>query len=213
MTHSELFAYFTEAPYQSSAIRELLTRFGSPQIRNRGTIGGNICGGSPIADWSPLLLALDASVVLKSAGSSRLVHLSNFFLGYRQTSLRPDEYLASVQFNVPQDWSQLSFEKISKRYEDDISSVCAAIFLAHDGDVVQEARIAYGGIAPIPMRISALEAILKGQPLSGIDHGRIKVELDSIINPISDVRASANYRLQMAETMLIGRLALEQKTA
>ena len=213
VTHSELFAYFTEAPYQSSAIRELLTRFGSPQIRNRGTIGGNICGGSPIADWSPLLLALDASVVLKSAGSSRLVHLSNFFLGYRQTSLRPDEYLASVQFNVPQDWSQLSFEKISKRYEDDISSVCAAIFLAHDGDVVQEARIAYGGIAPIPTRISALEAILKGQPLSGIDHGRIKVELGSIINPISDVRASANYRLQMAETMLIDRLALEQKTA
>ncbi len=134
-------------------------------------------------------------------------------MGYRQTSLRPDEYLASVQFNVPQDWSQLSFEKISKRYEDDISSVCAAIFLAHDGDVVQEARIAYGGIAPIPTRILAVEAILKGQPLSGIDHGKIKVELDSIINPISDVRASANYRLQMAETMLIDRLALEQKTA
>ena len=84
-------------------------------------------------------------------------------------------------------------------------------YFSYDGDVVQEVRIAYGGIAPIPTRISALEAILKGQPLSGIDHGRIKVELDSIINPISDVRASANYRLQMAETMLIDRLALEQK--
>ena len=210
VTHTELLNYFTEAPHESTAMRELLTRFGSPQIRNRGTIGGNICGGSPIADWPPVLLALDGSVLLKNAEASRLVNLTDFFLGYRQTCLLPDEYLASVQFKVPADWSQLSFNKITKRYEDDISSVCAAIYLDYDGTIVREARIAFGGIAATPVRLDSIEALLIGKPLSAIDHEMLKIELGSVIDPISDVRASADYRLQMAETLLLNRLSSEQ---
>lgn len=211
-THTELLDYFTEAPHESTAIRELLTRFGSPQIRNRGTIGGNICSGSPIADWPPVLLALDGSVLLKNAEASRLVKLSDFFLGYRQTCLLPDEYLASVQFTVPADWSQLSFNKITKRYEDDISSVCAAIYLDYDGTIVQEARIAFGGIAANPIRLYSIEALLIGKPLSAIDHEMVKTKLGSVIDPISDVRASADYRLRMAGTLLLDRLSSEQMT-
>ena len=212
VTHTELLNYFTEAPHESTAMRELLTRFGSPQIRNRGTIGGNICGGSPIADWPPVLLALDGSVLLKNADASRLVNLTDFFLGYRQTCLLPDEYLASVQFKIPADWSQLSFNKITKRYEDDISSVCAAIYLDYDGTIVQEARIAFGGIAANPIRLYSIEALLIGKPLSAIDHEMLKIELGSVIDPINDVRASADYRLQMAGTLLLDRLSSEQMT-
>lgn len=212
VTHSELLDYFTTPPHESSAVKELLNRFGSPQIRNRGTIGGNICGGSPIADWPPVLLALDASVLLKSVAASRVVALRDFFLGYRQTSLIPGEYLAAVQLNIPERWSQISFDKISKRYEDDISSVCAAIYLKHEETVVREARIAFGGVAATPIRLFEIEALLVDQPLAEIDTDMLSDELAGALMPISDVRASADYRAQMAVTLLLNRLSREQAT-
>ena len=115
-----------------------------------------------------------------------------------------------MQFKVPADWSQLSFNKITKRYEDDISSVCAAIYLEYDGAIVHEARIAFGGIAATPIRLESIEALLIGKPLSAIDHEMLKIELGSVIDPISDVRAGADYRLQMARTLLLNRLSSDQ---
>lgn len=211
VTHTELLGYFSTAPQQSAAIQELLRRFGSPQVRNRGTIGGNICGGSPIADWPPVLLALDAVATLNSAGATRDIALGDFFQGYRQTSLMPGEYLASVAFDMPASWSQLSFDKISKRYEDDISSVCAAIYIDQQDARVRQVRIAYGGVAATPMRLPEIEALLDDQPLADIDSVSLSAALAEILKPISDVRASADYRLQMATTLLLNRLAFERE--
>ena len=206
VSHEALLEFFTTPPNRSAAVEELLRRFGSPQIRHAGTIGGNLCGGSPIADWSPLLLALDARVTLKSATAARTLPLSEFFLGYRQTSLAGDEYLASVQLDIPSSWSNLSFEKISKRYEDDISSVCAAIFLDLADRTVRQARIAFGGVAATPARVREVEDMLLGKSLSDVDDGLLTDCLASVITPISDVRASADYRMQMAKTLLLQRV-------
>ena len=206
VSHEALLEFFTTPPNRSAAVEELLRRFGSPQIRHAGTIGGNLCGGSPIADWSPLLLALDARVTLKSATAARTLPLSEFFLGYRQTSLAGDEYLASVQLDIPSSWSNLSFEKISKRYEDDISSVCAAIFLDLADRTVRQARIAFGGVAATPVRVREVEDMLLGKSLSDVDDGLLTDCLASVITPISDVRASADYRMQMAKTLLLQRV-------
>lgn len=206
VSHEALLEFFTTPPNRSAAVEELLRRFGSPQIRHSGTIGGNLCGGSPIADWSPLLLALDARALLKSATAARILPLSEFFLGYRQTSLAGDEYLASVQLNIPSSWSNLSFEKISKRYEDDISSVCAAIFLDLADRTVRQARIAFGGVAATPTRVREVEDMLLGKSLSDVDDGLLTDCLASVITPINDVRASADYRMQMAKTLLLQRM-------
>ena len=206
VSHEALLEFFITPPNRSAAVEELLRRFGSPQIRHAGTIGGNLCGGSPIADWSPLLLALDARATLKSATAARTLPLSEFFLGYRQTSLAGDEYLASVHLDIPPCWSNLSFEKISKRYEDDISSVCAAIYLELEDGTVRQARIAFGGVAATPMRATEVEGMLLGKSLSDVDDGLLIGGLASVITPISDVRASADYRMQMAKTLLLQRL-------
>lgn len=207
VTHSELYAFFQQPAQRSTAMLELMQRFGSPQIRNRGTIGGNICGGSPIADWSPVLLALDASVTIKCADGHRQVSLDDFFLGYRQTCVRPHEYLASIEFDVPQDWSMLSFSKISKRYEDDISSVCAAIFIERNGTLISNMRLAYGGVAATPLRLPDIEAALIGTQVDAVDRLDLRERLAAAVHPISDVRASADYRLQMAITLLLDRLS------
>ncbi|MBL6814910.1 MAG: FAD binding domain-containing protein [Pseudomonadales bacterium] len=206
VSHEALLEFFTTPPQRSTAVEELLRRFGSPQIRHAGTIGGNLCGGSPIADWSPLLLALDARVTLKNAAAARTLPLSEFFQGYRQTSLAGDEYLASVQLDMPSSWSNLSFEKISKRYEDDISSVCAAIYLDLEDMVIKQVRIALGGVAATPVRVREVEDMLLGISLQDVDDGLLTQRLTSVITPISDVRASADYRMQMAKTLLLQRL-------
>ena len=206
VSHETLFEFFTIPPHRSAAIGELLRRFGSPQIRHAGTIGGNLCGGSPIADWSPLLLALGARATLKSATNARILPLSEFFLGYRKTSLADDEYLASVQLDIPSNWSNLSFEKVSKRFEDDISSVCAAVYLDLEETTVRQAGIAFGGVAATPVRVTEVEDMLLGKSLGDVDDGLLLECLDSVITPISDVRASADYRMQMTKALLLQRL-------
>jgi xanthine dehydrogenase small subunit len=158
-----------------------------------------------------VLLALDAVATLNSAGATRDIALSDFFQGYRQTGLMPGEYLASVAFDMPASWSQLSFDKISKRYEDDISSVCAAIYIDQQDARVRQVRIAYGGVAATPMRLPEIEALLVDLALADIDSVSLSAALAEILKPISDVRASADYRLQMATTLLLNRLAFERE--
>jgi xanthine dehydrogenase small subunit len=158
-----------------------------------------------------VLLALDAVATLNSSGATRDLALSEFFLDYRQTSLMPGEFLASLAFDMPACWSQLSFDKISKRYEDDISSVCAAIYIDQQDARVGQVRIAYGGVAATPIRLPEIEALLVDQPLADIELVSLSGALAEILKPISDVRASADYRLQMATTLLLNRLALEQQ--
>jgi len=212
VTHAELLDYFEAAG--ANAIVDLLRRFGSPQVRSRGTIGGNIANASPIADWPPILLALNASLTIGNAdGSQRRLDLADFYLGYKKTELAHLEYLICVEFDVPPDWTALHAHKISKRWDDDISSVFGAFYLRVENARLAECRIAYGGIAATPVRLVEIEALLIGARLAP---GTAEIEaalsqLAQHIQPLTDVRASAAYRREMSVNIL--RNALRQLAA
>src|SRR5947209_17746787 len=139
-------------------IREMLSVFGSRQIRNRATLGGNLVTASPIGDSAPVLLALDASVVIASAAGERVLPLDEFFIAYRKTALQPSEILKSVIIPRPDSdvRTHRKFYKVSKRREMDISTVAACFAVAADGDgIISKARLAYGGVAAMPVRARA----------------------------------------------------------
>jgi xanthine dehydrogenase small subunit len=166
--------------------REFIELFASPLIRNRATLGGNLATASPIGDAAPLLLAMDARVRLVSARGSRELPLTEFFLAYRKTALEPGELIASVILPKPLP-RVVRFYKAAKRRMDDISTVAAAFALGHDGRL----RMAYGGVAPVPLR--AFEAESAADP---------RDVLARTLKPISDHRGSAAYRLALAQSLL-----------
>ncbi len=202
-THAEALTYFSQPNSACTAISDVLKRFGSPQIRNRGTLGGNIANASPIADWPPLLIALSASVTLVSAdGEQRSVPLDEFYLGYKSTQLAPHELIRSVHIPATADLSALRAHKISKRFEDDISSALGAVYLQLQNGVVNACRIAYGGVGPIPLRCKSAENALLGKKLSEQLIDIAVSALSADIAPISDVRASDNYRREVSKAVL-----------
>jgi len=183
----------------------MLDRFGSPPIRNAGTLGGNLVNGSPIGDTIPGLMVLNAEVELAGPQGSRRVNLNDFYVGYRKTAMRPDELLVAV--HTPLTWYNddevLACYKISKRRDLDISSFTAAVWMKADGDAIGAVRIAYGGVAATVVRLPQTEAALVGQPLGEAtwrNAGRIA---RSEIKPISDVRGSAEYRSTLAANILV----------
>ena len=201
-TLSQLSSLFSSKDQRCEAMVELLSRFGSKQIRNRATIGGNICSASPIGDLIPALLVLEAKLVLAGANGQRILDIEDFIEGYRKTSLAKDEYLSKVSLCVPDSWHSFAFRKLSKRYEDDISSVSIAIFLLHDDVRIKEIRIALGGVGETALRVYGVEKMMRGGRFIDIDWGAIADALDATISPISDVRASADYRLNMAHVSI-----------
>ncbi len=186
-------------------IREMLSVFGSRQIRNRATLGGNLVTASPIGDSAPVLLALDASVVLASADGERVLPLDEFFVAYRKTALQPGEVLKSII--VPRPASAVrtrrKFYKVSKRREMDISAVAACFAVeVDDSGTITKARLAYGGVAALPVRARATEAALIGKRWSDSTCEHVLPVLDNEFTPISDVRGSANYRRQLIASLL-----------
>jgi xanthine dehydrogenase small subunit len=186
------------------ALAELWRRFAGRQVRNAGTVTGNIANGSPIGDLAPALIALDAGVNLRRGAERRVVPLDDFFLAYGKQDRRPGEYISSV--DVPDNADAmlgLQIYKISKRFDDDISALCVAFNLRIEGGVVAGARIAFGGMAAIPKRGKAIETALIGKPWTraSIDAALPAFAID--FAPISDSRASATYRLQVAQNLLI----------
>ncbi len=174
------------------ALDQMLRLFASRQIRHRATLGGNLVTASPIGDTAPVLLALDASVTLTSLTSERTVSLSGFFTGYRQTVMREDEMMTSIQIprGLP---GRCEFFKVSKRREMDISTVSAAFRIATDAQgLITEARLAYGGVAATPARAIRTEVALIGQPLCATSE--ILSLLDSEFTPLTDLRGTAEYR-------------------
>ncbi|MDQ0895215.1 xanthine dehydrogenase small subunit [Agromyces ramosus] len=183
-------------------LAELFPQFASPLIRNRATIGGNLGTASPIGDTAPALLALEARVVLVSAGGDREVDLADFFTGYRQTLCRPDELIRAVRIPLP--LAQLAaFHKIAKRRFDDISSVAVGFALDLDDGVVASARIGLGGVAATPLRARATEALLAGRPWNLETVRDAASVLASEGTPMSDHRASAEYRSVMLGSALL----------
>ncbi|SDS94994.1 xanthine dehydrogenase small subunit [Pseudomonas asplenii] len=181
---------------------ELLQRFASLQIRNQGTLGGNIGNASPIGDSPPLLIALNAQLVLRKGAESRTLALEDYFIDYRVTARQDSEFIEKVILpRASADW-QFRAYKVSKRLDDDISAVCAAFNLRIDKGVVAEARIAFGGMAAIPKRARACETALVGQPWSQASVERACAALAEDFTPLSDFRASKEYRLLSAQNLL-----------
>lgn len=189
----------------SPELNGLLSRLGSRQIRNRGTLGGNICNASPIADMPPYLLVLDAELLIGNcAGDYRRELLANFYLDYKQTTLAAGEYLARILIKRKVLAQPLKLYKISKRYEDDISAVMGAF--CWDGQV--RLQIAFGGMAAIPKRATLTEAFIEKntwQENGSVNEAVLERACDilrSEFTPLSDVRASADYRMAMACSLL-----------
>lgn len=179
----------------------ILLRFGSPQIRNIGTLGGNLVNASPIADSIPFLMAIDATLNLVSKRGPRSVAINDFYLGYKQIDLQPNELLESIV--CPRlKWNQrLKLYKISKRPDMDISTFTAAILLTMDCEVITDARIALGGVGPTVLRTKTAEAFLRGKAVS-IETMRAAGKIArNEISAISDVRGSEEYRQQLAENI------------
>jgi len=181
---------------------ELLQRFASLQIRNQGTLGGNIGNASPIGDSPPLLIALGAEIVLRHGANVRTLPLEDFFIDYKVTARQPGEFIEKVR--VPRATADRLFRayKVSKRLDDDISAVCAAFDLKIADGVIAEARVAFGGMAAIPKRAAACEATLNGAPWN---QQTVEAACDALaedFTPLTDFRASREYRLLVAQNLL-----------
>ncbi len=173
---------------------ELLLRLGSRQIRNLGTFGGNVANASPIGDSPPSMIALGSRVVLSSVHGSRDLSLDEFFQGYRKTALQPGEFVEKLIIPTPSDGALFQTYKVSKRFDQDISTVCGAYFLELQENRVKSLTICYGGMAAQPQRASHLEAALLGKEWSFENVKAALDELDQDYQPLSDFRGSAKYR-------------------
>jgi xanthine dehydrogenase small subunit len=208
-THLTIGAAVTYADAMASlaalhpAIGALLRRIGSRQIRERGTVGGNIANASPIGDMPPLLLALDATLILASATGERRLPLDAFFQDYRKTALAAGEVLVAVEIPRPPADLRLGAYKVAKRFDQDISAVCAVFALHLDGPKVARIRIAYGGMAAIPARATAAEAALTGQAWTEDAVQTAMGAIDGAFRPLSDMRATAGYRSLVARNLLL----------
>ncbi|HEY8594799.1 MAG TPA: xanthine dehydrogenase small subunit [Devosiaceae bacterium] len=194
---------FATIRIQFPAMAELWTRIGGEQVRNMGTIGGNIANGSPIGDTPPPLIALGAEVTLRKGTSRRVVRLEDFFIAYGKQDRAPGEFVESVRVPKPADGAIFAVHKISKRRDEDISALCGAfnIELASDG-TVGAAVIAFGGMAATPKRASGAERALVGQPWNEAAVERAAAALAEDFSPISDMRASSDYRMLVAQNLL-----------
>ena len=188
---------------QPAALEKMLRFFASRQIRNRATLGGNLCTASPIGDLAPVFIALGARVRLASASGLRELALEDFFLSYRKTALAPGEVLESVLLpDLPAD-ARASSYKVSKRRELDISAVSAGCFVRVNGaGLITEARFVFGGMAATPKRASSVEASLVGKPFARETFDAASARIADDFQPLSDQRASAWYRLQVAKNLV-----------
>ena len=179
-----------------------LDRFAGLPVRASGTLGGNVANGSPIGDSMPLLIALGATLVLASTRGERTLPIEDFYLAYRKTALAPDEVLARIDVPLPTPHEWLRADKISKRLEDDISAVCLAVALQIDGGVIRSARIGAGGVAAVPARATKTEAALTEKPATQTSFDAAAAVLAAEFDPISDMRASSDYRRTVLANLL-----------
>lgn len=193
-------------------LHELIDRLGSRQIRNQGSLGGNIGNASPIGDMPPALIALDAQLVLRKGDATRIIPVADYFVRYKRTVLQPSEFIERVI--VPKAKPNYLFKayKISKRLEDDITATLGVFHLKLENGTVADARVAFGGMAEIPKRATHCEQALQGQGWSQETIAAAMAALADDFSPISDFRASAQYRMQTSQNLL-QRLYLETETS
>jgi xanthine dehydrogenase small subunit len=183
-------------------LTEMWERFASVPIRNAGTLGGNVANGSPIGDSMPGLIALGARVVLRNSEGARVLPIEDLYVAYMQKAMQPDEVVEAVEVPLPSPVVQFRTYKVSKRYDSDISAVCAAFAIKVERGTIVEARVAFGGMAATPKRASHTEAALAGQPWTETTLRAARAALAADYTPLTDMRATAAYRMQVAQNLL-----------
>jgi xanthine dehydrogenase small subunit len=182
---------------------ELVRRIGGLQVRNAGTIGGNIANGSPIGDGPPALIALGATLTLRNIAGRRTIALEDYFLDYGKQDRAPGEFVESIFVPRPGPDDLVHISKLSKRFDSDISAVLGAFRLRVTGGQIEEARIAFGGMAATPCRARACEAALTGQPFTLASMEAAAEALRTDYAPLSDMRGTAAYRIDVAANLLL----------
>lgn len=186
---------------------ELIRRYGSVQVRNAATIGGNVANGSPIGDGSPALIALGATITLRHDRDTRTIPVEDFFIEYGKQDRAPGEFIESIF--IPDQEDALRCYKISKRFDQDISAVCGCFVIRHEDGDITEARIAFGGMAGTPKRATHVEKALVGEAFTPHTIAKAAAHMEQDFVPMSDMRASAEYRMRTAQNLLIRYYAEE----
>lgn len=189
---------------------ELIRRYGSVQVRNAATLGGNIANGSPIGDGPPALIALGATLHLRRGDTRRSMPLEEFFLDYGRQDRAPGEFVEAV--TIPRQADRLRCYKLSKRFDQDITAVCGCFSIRVAEGLVTEARIAFGGMAGVPKRAAHVEAAITGKPWTRETVEAATGDWEADFAPLSDMRASAEYRLAAARNMLTRYFLEDQGT-
>jgi len=185
------------------ALTEMWLRFASPPIRHAGTLGGNIANGSPIGDGAPVLMALGAVLRLRFGERVRRLPIDDFYLGYMKNALEPGEFVEAIELPLATPQCQVRAYKISKRFDSDISAVSVGLALALDGQgEVADVRIAFGGMAATVKRAAKAEAAMRGRPWDAATLADAQDALTQDFSPLTDQRASAAYRMQVAQNLL-----------
>jgi len=182
--------------------KDILERYGSVQIRNVATIAGNIATASPIGDMLPLLLSLNAQIVISNSTNDKILYLNDFFIDYRKTKLNNSQFIKLIKIPLHRN-NIFKAYKISKRIDDDISAVCASFNLNIKNNIIKSVSIAYGGMAAIPKRALLCETSLLNKELSEKNINLAQQSLEKDFNPIDDMRASSKYRMKVAKNLLI----------
>ncbi|MER8464445.1 xanthine dehydrogenase small subunit [Mesorhizobium sp. M1396] len=201
VTYTEAFSTLAK---RIPALGPLFDRIGGDQVRNMGTIGGNIANGSPIGDMPPPLIALGARLTLRKGNKRRTIPLETFFIAYGKQDRQPGEFVEAVHVPVPAKGTKFAVHKITKRRDEDITAALGAFFLtlAEDGTVA-DVRIAYGGMAATPKRAPAVEKALLGKPWTEQTVEAAMAEYAKDFTPLTDMRASAEYRTLAAKNLLL----------
>jgi len=209
--HQEQFIIGSAVPYSEFTpmlyeeyheLGEMIERIGSRQIRNNGTLGGNIGNASPIGDMPPALIALGAEMTLQCGDIERKIAVEDFFVDYKKTVLKASEFIKSIYIPKSKPDQFLKIYKISKRIDDDISAVLAVFNIELKDNIVTKVKIAFGGMAGIPMRAKQCEAALLNKAFDGASITAAQQALSLDFTPMSDVRASDNYRMKVAQNLI-----------
>jgi len=195
-------------------LQAMWLRFASPPVRHAGTLVGNLANGSPIGDSAPVLMALDAVLVLRRGNRQRTMPLDDFYVSYMATRLDPGEFIEAVEVPLPgmppdtvaapgaSGLQQLRAYKVAKRFDSDISAVAAGLCIVLDGDTVRNARFAFGGMAATVCRAAQAERAVQGQPWTDATLQAAMQALRCDFTPLTDLRASAAYRTHVAQQLL-----------
>ena len=194
------------------SLTDMWLRFSSLPIRNAGTMGGNVANGSPIGVCAPVLIALDATVVLRRGARERRMLLQDFYIDYMKNHLEAGEFVLALELPALPATRQVRGYKISKRFDCDISAVCGAFAIELDGDVVRALRLVFGGMAGIVKRAAKAEAAVLGKPWTEATLRAAQAALTEDFTPLSDMRASKEYRASVARNLL-ERLWLETRAS